>query len=71
MPSRDPKKRGNDEDFVPATQYPKIIKATKVPELPKDQSLPQFDPLQINNDSLHGKPNLPADFKDSDTFELF
>jgi len=71
MPSRDPKKQGNDEDFVPATQYPNIIKATKVPELPKDQSPPQFNPLQINNDSPHGKPNLPINFKDSDAFELF
>jgi len=45
MPSRDPKKRGNDEDFVPVIQYPKITKATKVPELLKDQSPPQFNPL--------------------------
>ena len=63
MPSRDPKKQGNDEDFVPATQYPEIIKNTKVPELPKDQSPPQFDPLRINNDCAHGKPNLPPQFR--------
>jgi len=36
MPSRDPKKRGNDKDYVPATQYPKFLNGTKVPELPND-----------------------------------
>lgn len=36
MLSRDPKKQGNDKDYVPIIQYPKIIKGTKVPELPNN-----------------------------------
>lgn len=71
MPSRDPKKQGNDEDYVPATHYPKIIKGTKVPELPNNQSLPHFDPLPIHNDCPDGQPNLPPGFDDSDTRKLF
>ena len=71
MPPRDPKRQGNDEDFVPATQYPKITKATQVPALPDDWSPPEFDPLPINNDCPYGKPNLPTGFDDTDAFKIF
>jgi len=33
MPSRDPKRQGNNKDYMPAIQYPKITKGTKVLEL--------------------------------------
>ena len=71
MPSRDSRKQGNDEDFVPATQYPKITKETQIPELPNDQSTPNFDPLPINNNSPHGEPNLPPGLDGSDAFGIF
>ena len=71
MPSRNPRKRGNDEDFVPATVYPKRTKTTHVPELPNDRSPPQFDPLPINNICPQGAPNLPPGLDDSDALEIF
>ena len=33
MPLRDPKKQGNNKDFMPIIQYLKITKNTKVPGL--------------------------------------
>ena len=33
MPSRNPKKRGNNKDFMPTTPYPRVTKKTKVLEL--------------------------------------
>ena len=71
MPSRDPKRCGNDEDFVPATQYPKITKDTVIPELPNDRTPPDFEPLFIENGFNHGSPNLPPDFDDTGCFEIF
>src|SRR5438552_1839929 len=71
MPSRNPKKQGNDEDFVPATEYPTITKNTRIPELPNDRSPPEFDPLPINNECHYGKPNLPPGLDDSNALEIF
>ena len=36
MLSRNPKKRGNNKDFVPATLYLRVTKKTEVPELLND-----------------------------------
>ena len=71
MPSRNPKKRGNDKDFVPATVYPKRTKTTYIPELLNDRSPPQFNPLLINNICPQGVPNLPPGLDNSDAFKIF
>jgi len=71
MLSRNPKKQGNDEDFVKPTPYPKITKNTVVPELPNDRSLPLFKPLLINNSTPYKKPNLRPGLDDLDAFKIF
>ena len=68
---RNPKKQGNDEDFIKLTLYLKIIKNTIVPELPNNRSPPLFKPLLINNPTPYRRPNLPPKLDNLDIFTIF
>ena len=71
MPSRNPKKQGNNKDFVEPTPYPKLTKNTVILELPNNRSPPLFKPLLINNSTPYRKPNLRPGLNNSDAFKIF
>ena len=55
----------NDEDFVPPTQYPKLLRQAK------RKPPPYFEPLPILNESTYSTPNLPPHINTNNPYQLF
>ena len=61
----------NDEDFVQPTQYPKLPRGfAKKPPL-EPSPLPDFKPLNINNENTYGTLKLPPNVDTSDPYQIF
>ena len=61
----------NDEDFVPPTQYPKLLRRMKKKPPPAPNLLPYFEPLPIYNENIYGTPKLPHYIDSGDPYQIF